>query len=220
MEVQENALLVTPATELVSCSAYTLTLLETAKMADGNAIGQSQTVQFTTTSKPLDICDGSLIQENTVTFSGTYIDAANDTSAQAVLVLYDADGRIVRVEFGEEMQAGAFTLSVENPNAYTAKAFCVTMDFQQVIGDKPVLSYMRNLFLRKLWVCGILCLALSLPQIVLPSAAETAADVLYINDGSKTNMVEGAAAGLSAESVEAPYLGQESRCTFMEQLPH
>lgn len=136
VEVQENALLVTPATELVSCSAYTLTLLETAKMADGNAIGQSQTVQFTTTSKPLDICDGSLIQENTVTFSGTYIDAANDTSAQAVLVLYDADGRIVRVEFGEEMQAGAFTLSVENPNAYTAKAFCVTMDFQQVIGDK------------------------------------------------------------------------------------
>lgn len=65
-----------------------------------------------------------------------------------------------------------------------------------------------NYFLSKTWICGLLCFILLMTQDIFLCAAESSSALLYKNDGSRTDIIGGAKAGLSAESVDAPYLGQ------------
>ena len=134
--LSKNSLSITPAEKLVSGTEYTLTLLPEATTPDGSSIVEEQSVTFTTTTRPLDITDVSLTVDSTLNFSGTVVDDSSSISARLIVVLYNADGRIQHVEIGNASSSGPVGATVPVSGANSAKIFCVTGDFRDVIGEK------------------------------------------------------------------------------------
>jgi len=133
--VAEDSLYITPAEQLISGTEYTLVLLPDAKTQEGIEIGEAQSITFMTESRSFDISNASLDTENNLKFSGTLINDS-EVTARLVVVIYDADGRIQKVEIGDEILSGAIETEIAVSGDYSAKIFCVTSDFQNVIGEK------------------------------------------------------------------------------------
>lgn len=131
-----NSLHIKLAEPLVSGTEYTLTLLPETKTQDGISIIEAQNITFMTTAQALDIANPSLTVDSTLKFNGTLIDSSNSVSVRLIVVIYGADGRIQQVNIGDELQGGSFETEVDFSQYYTAKIFCITSDFQNVIGEK------------------------------------------------------------------------------------
>ena len=136
--MSENSLSIIPAEQLVSGTEYTLTLLPEAETQDEISIGEAQDMCFMTTAQTVDIVNASLFNtDNTLKFSGNFVDDSG-IFVRVIAVLYDADGRIQQVKIEDPVPTGPINTEVEVSENNKAKIFCVTDDFQNVIGEKII----------------------------------------------------------------------------------